>query len=479
MILDSIAEVAVLGTAKRGLDQAQKEWCQSWNISLEKSEQAILQAAYLDAEMNIVGTILESEETGKEVPVIDPEENEIDESFVIYIETMLEDYSQLVNQYITLVLDENKVLPKHFIPRYLDYIRMWEPSTRQQAALITGERGPYLAQFTKRWNFLLPTTIDWETASHKQRLHYAKKLRESDPEKARELILLGYKQNHRTERQDLLEAININLSKDDATFLKENLKDRSAVVRQAAYTMLATIDEDTQKELCEAAATSLQLTKGGLLKSSKLEVVLPEDSDLIKQLPTAHRANVQVGKKAEKLLNLISLVPLSFYELSPDKVLELFAKNDWNKVLLRALQNAVILHQDKEWALHLIPCLQNHELTLDKELLALLLTEDFNKLFKDQLKQHAGQFNYSQPLGRLLKDSYQTIDVANSKTGLKELARFYETNHKQTRNLYSEDLKVIKSFLSRVDWSVQEIPDALEDFRDLFITKQKLKDSLR
>ena len=118
MILDSITEVVVLGTAKKQLNQEQQDWCASFKIPLGNNEQAILQAAYIDAEMTSAGQVLETEEIGKEVEKNLTTENEIEESYTIYIETMLQEFPQLVHQYIEMAFDKGKVLPRRFIPQF-------------------------------------------------------------------------------------------------------------------------------------------------------------------------------------------------------------------------------------------------------------------------------------------------------------------------------------------------------------------------
>lgn len=479
MILNSITEVVVLGTAKKQLNQEQQDWCASFKISLAKSEQAILQAVYLDAEMTTVGEVLETEEIGTEVEKNLVQENEIEESYTMYIETMLEEFPQLVHQYIEMATESGKVLPRRFIPKYLNYIKNWDTTSRQQASLIAGERAKYLSKFFKQWNFLVPTSINWETAFHKQRVAHAKKVRENNPKEALALIEKGFKENHSTERKELLEILSVNLSETDVPFLKENLEDRSKAVKQVAYNLLTIIDKQTQTELFEVASFYIKIKKGGFLSKGSLEVALPEATTFINNLASAERNGVQVGKKAEKLLNLVSILPFSFYELEPSKILDFIAKSEWNKVLLQGFQNAAILHQNTKWAMELIPALEKNKMAIDANLLKALSEDEFNKVIENQLAANSRQFKYNEILGKLFRTSNQAINVKNSKKLLSQLAKYYEANTAGNKRLYAEDIKIIKSILARMDWEIKTVPDELNDFDDLFITKQKLKDSLK
>src|SRR6185503_19756432 len=139
-----------------------------------------------------------------------------------------------------------------------------------------------------RWQFASAETVDaksvWETGNAEQRVSVLKRMRETEPAAARELIESTWKQDGADERTKFVEAMSVGLSQSDEPFLEAALDDRSKQVRGAAAELLAELPASAFVARMIARAEPLLSfqagTSGGILKRAKppkLGVTLPAE----------------------------------------------------------------------------------------------------------------------------------------------------------------------------------------------------------
>src|SRR6266568_2342547 len=141
-------------------------------------------------------------------------------------------------------------LPPELLPTALN-----AQSSRLRAALapVLGERGRWLSQFNLAWSWVsrrlpaggyaLPAgaEITWQEGTPEQRSEILRRLRASDPAKARQWLEGTWKLEKVQFRAEALETFSTGLSADDESFLEEALNDRSAKVCETAASLLERI----------------------------------------------------------------------------------------------------------------------------------------------------------------------------------------------------------------------------------------------
>ena len=118
-----------------------------------------------------------------------------------------------------------------------------------------------------RWQFAAGAREDpraiWETGTPEQRVSAIRRMRETDPGGARELVGTTWKSDGADERAKFVEAMRTSLSPDDEPFLEAALDDRSKQVRSAAADLLARLPQSAFVErMIERAEPLLAFTPG-------------------------------------------------------------------------------------------------------------------------------------------------------------------------------------------------------------------------
>ncbi|HPQ94540.1 MAG TPA: DUF5691 domain-containing protein, partial [Thiolinea sp.] len=178
---------------------------------------------------------------------------------------------------------------------------------------------------------------------------------------AREQLQAVWKQEAAPVRQDLLQALRVNLSLDDEPWLESCLDDRSKGVRQLAAELLGALPGSAFRQRRQAlldgwlgiqAGAGLFNRLGG---KKQLQVRLPEHwekgwlRDGIEEKPPRGK-----GAKAWWLEQALSFVPPAYWvqhwQLDPAALLALIQKHDWKAALLEGWQAALLRYPDSAWA---------------------------------------------------------------------------------------------------------------------------------
>jgi hypothetical protein len=245
------------------------------------------------------------------------------------------------------------VLPPAVLPAFLELGR--DGRTAPVLADLVGERGRWLVGLDEEWaRFLPPSPRAAEIAT----------LRGADPAAARALVGSEWVGASTDDRVRMLDALALGLGVDDGPFLESVLSDRSAAVVARAATLLtrlgARLPLDQQPPFglraVQRARPVIRLVRQGLLRSTALEVVAPEELDPTARadLPAGPEPGFRKGQRAWWLEQILQRAPLSLWEKefgrSPADLVALPVVGDFARELHPGWRAAAAVQQNLAWA---------------------------------------------------------------------------------------------------------------------------------
>lgn len=236
---------------------------------------------------------------------------------------------------------------------------------REAVVLVIDQRGLWLMALNPKWQFAAAEDADaasvFATGNRDQRLAAVRRLRQTDPKAARELIGSTWKEDAADDRAAFVGAMRASLSADDEPFLESALDDRSRQVRAAAAELLSRIEGSAYvRRMLARVEPLLTFTPGvagGLLKRARpprVEAQLPPDAfdptwarDAIVEKPTD-----RTGRRQWWLAQMLRAVPPTHWSkkwsLTPDECFQA-AHGDFADLLITAWSDAAELHHDPAW----------------------------------------------------------------------------------------------------------------------------------
>ncbi len=315
-------------------------------------------------------------------------------------------------EFLFLLKRYGKTLPTAEVPSLMalpEVSKIWP-----QIAPLLGEAGRWLLSQHPEWSLRLqdPSNFDWKTGSRSERLAQLNFWRQQSPSFAIELLASTWESESPADKTAFINCLELGLSISDEPFLEQCLDDRRKEVRQASPPLLAKIPGSQLAHRMARRASDCFSFKNNFLKINNLEEPdLPAQRDGILQMHPGWLG----GAKAGHLGQLVSLVPPthweSVFEKTPNEVLDLFSKTDWDETLIRACLEATVFHENSIWAAALLEFWQANEqmrvweLPVSNRLASLLPDEEVNRLALIFLNQHTGLPTEFTPVFRLLKNS--------------------------------------------------------------------------
>jgi hypothetical protein len=233
------------------------------------------------------------------------------------------------------------------------------PELYAATAAVLGQRGQWLATQNPGWAPLLSAAPEadeahWETGSLRQRSLFLLSLRRRDPARARTLLAATLPQEPAKTQAALLATLADSLTADDEPLLQAYLAAKSKEVRQTVLPLLMRLPQAPGAERLWQRASALVQLESKLL-GKKLLVTLPEAWDKTWLADGIEEKDGRfAGQKAAWLGQLLALIPparwVAHWKLKPAKILDLAAGSDWADTLLMAWREALVLHQDADWA---------------------------------------------------------------------------------------------------------------------------------
>jgi hypothetical protein len=284
------------------------------------------------------------------------------------------------------------LIPPHLLPILLD-LGIKEKQIRTQIIEIAGERGRWLAQLNPAWQYLRPCEpillndqliTTWQEGTLAERKLALLELRTLNPEKARQYLANEFHLEHAQSRATLLDTLQHRLGLNDEMFLEKCLDDRSQKVTQVASKLLSQLSQSSYiqrnisrlKNCINFEQVCLSINEG---EPILLEVSLPKlkltESEIRDRLGSSQLVK---GKRASRLSELISCVPLHFWTqstfgtLNCTQVIKVLQQSDHFDIMLTGLTHACLSQSDESWAQCLIITYQRKGLAIPSALWSLL-----------------------------------------------------------------------------------------------------------
>ncbi|HYE72987.1 MAG TPA: DUF5691 domain-containing protein [Blastocatellia bacterium] len=320
------------------------------------------------------------------------------------------EHKEVLPEWLAALAQAGKRVPEDALPKLLDLGKAQE-HWRDAIIAVIGNRGEWLAAQNPEWGYVVGTLDEslWETGSFEMRLALLKKLRASEPARARELVASTWSAESPDARAAFIAAFQIGLSLDDEPFLEAALDDRRKEVRRTAADMLARLPESALVKRMIERVQPLISFKRKLLGKDNIEITLPVACDKAMQrdgveIKPPHKS---VGEKAWWLQQMLGAISPQFWCVEFNKTaLELTAaagNGNWRSILICGWATATARYGDLLWSEILIEeLLKNADFVSPEELFILLPPEQREMLALKTLN-HNYSLHSLQPANWMLK----------------------------------------------------------------------------
>jgi Family of unknown function (DUF5691) len=279
----------------------------------------------------------------------------------------------LLPEWLALTTDAGRRAPESLLPELLEHAKQATDWQERRAILpVLGRRGRWLAALNRDWEYVAQCDVApdvdvepvWQTGSQVERLFLLRRLRDSDPARARELLASTWAEEQSADRAVFLGLLQSGLSMADEPFLEEALDDRRKNVRQAAAYVLMRLAgsrlclrmiERVVPLLAYAAGATGELLGGLSRRARALEVTLPKACDR-SMVRDGIETNAPQGWGARVwwLAQMLSAVPPGHWcerwQTPPADLIAAARQSEWQTGLIDGWANAAIRHADAGWA---------------------------------------------------------------------------------------------------------------------------------
>lgn len=267
------------------------------------------------------------------------------------------EHKEVLPEWLAALAQAGKRVPEESLPKLLDLGKAQEHLCDAIIAVI-GKRGQWLAAQNPEWDYVVGTLDEslWETGGFEMRLALLKKLRASDPTRARELVASTWSADASDARAAFIAAFQIGLTLDDEVFLEAALDDRRKEVRRTAADLLARLPESALVKRMIERVQPLISFKSKMLGKGSIEITLPVACDKTMQrdgIELKIPAYTAIGEKAWWLKQMIGAVPASIWSESmgkaPEEILAVIEKSHYRDLLMEGWVKAVERYPDDDW----------------------------------------------------------------------------------------------------------------------------------
>ncbi|MFY7963385.1 MAG: DUF5691 domain-containing protein [Chitinophagaceae bacterium] len=279
---------------------------------------------------------------------------------------LFEDSNSLLKIWLKKCNQHQQIIHPSVLPDLLNKA-VQQKNLREDIVNCCGNRGKWLMQFNKDWCFGNDITDieQWNTGTTEQRKKYLISLRETDSSKAIDLLQEVWTKENAATKQSLLEALEINLSAEDISWLESIAIDKSQKVKDEVLRLLKKIPSSTiMKAYFSLVAQSLHIRKEktmfGLSSKQILEIKVPEniDESIFKSGIEKLSNRKEFNDDEFIVYQLLQQIPPTFiashFQLSAEDVIQFFQKEDGLKKWMPALVTATVQFNDKKWAIALM-----------------------------------------------------------------------------------------------------------------------------
>jgi hypothetical protein len=360
-----LTQVALLGTERQAPPAPKGDGPLEALLSqldLERRETALLSAAAVCATRERAGTPPARDQGPIPEPCPPEERPRMSERAGSLLLRLIEgDHGVLLPECLELADQAGQIAPPETLPAVLASGAA-TPELREAILPLIGARGRWLAAQNPAWAWVTGENAAgdeeniWRVGAPAARLTLLRRLRRTNPARARELLLATWKEESPDDRARFVAALSVGLGSSDEEFLDSALDDKRKEVRQAAAVFLGRLPESAlARRMTERAKPLLKLTAGESGTPPRLEVTLPAECDKAARRDGAEPGPpAGFGEKAWWLTQFLEATPLGFWTTewgaTPDEILAASLAGEWKKELLEAWSRAAIRQGNAAWA---------------------------------------------------------------------------------------------------------------------------------
>jgi hypothetical protein len=314
-----------------------------------------------------------------------------------------------------------------------------------------------LAAQNPAWSYASPGTAHeaqdddlWQHSSLDQRKLFLKRLRQVDPQRARDLLTAALPTEGARERAALIESLATSLQLEDQDLLEPALTDKSKEVRQMVVRLLSSLPQSRYMQRMATRLQPLLKSEKKLLRGTIITLEPPQVYDpewKTDQIEEAKPQGSQFGERAWWLHQMIRATPLHWWTqqtgLTPACLVEWAQKSKWQQSILLGWAGAQVLQQRVDWAEAFLDC--GVPATGDLSVVSLLMTLPQAQREKQLLRlAFTSEVRHNYPVGTLLAQFLQSIPLSSPHLGL------------QTSKILLEQLRerIVSGKYSQ-DWSLR------------------------
>ncbi len=346
-----LAKIALLGTENSSFSSGTLQKLQEQGFDVKKEAPLLLaEASAMFAQMRKAGFPLKDFEGKLPEAAEFVEETNCSYKSTRHLKLILDGkYALVFPEFLYHLLENGKRLPTELMPALMqrpDIDEWWE-----LIEMAISQGGRWLIGQHPDWKMRLnePENRNWETESKIHRIAFLKFLRKNNPAQAIELLRSTWDTENYRNKTIFLQELKVGLSAEDEGFLENALHDRRKEVRQVAAELLSQLPlSEYAERMFQRALDCLFYEKG------KWHITIPDEPDKVASTDGILIIHPEwKGEKAGYLGQIFSGIPPSrwelHFELEPEPLLKLFAKNEWSNTLHKAIAIAAVFHHDEKW----------------------------------------------------------------------------------------------------------------------------------
>lgn len=271
-----------------------------------------------------------------------------------------EDNNALLYFWLSCCNKNEQLLLPEFLPRVLD-AALKDKFLQPMVIACSGNRGVWLSELNKSWDYFgsLSDEEIWQTGKHEERVNVLKKLRQTNPEQAREWLQQTWPQETAASKIDLLKTLRINAGGADLEWGESLLNEKGQKVKDEVLALLKLIPGSSilnQYQDLLKGSVILKKEKAllGMMTKTSIQQKLPDkfDESIFKSGIEKLAGQKSAFTDEEYIIyQLISAVPPVFwekqFETTPQQVVINFEK--YAPSMITALAMAVSNFKEESW----------------------------------------------------------------------------------------------------------------------------------
>ena len=461
---NSLVKNALLGTGNGFTPPAAPDTLQETLASIPNDDRdvALLSTAALIGVAYLAGRIPDKLNEFGEASPLEAQQYISDEASVFLKRILDGEYQDVLPEFLSITSSLGRIVPPETLPALLGLGRN---KLRRSVLPVIGERGKWLARHNPSWTYALGREDEsdvWENGTRSERVDLLERVREYNAKHALELIQSTWEVDPYEERAAFVATLRNSLSLEDEPFLETCLDDPRKEVRDSALDLLIRLPESRHSARMAARLLPLLVYKSSILKGATIQVTLPQqvDASAKRDGVTASAISKKMGKQANLLAQMISLIPPSFWSQkwnqTPEKLLQAALKSEWKEALISGWYLGVVRSKDPEWAAAIAEMIVKQSgvqaITVEmdfRDLARLIPVERFEELAKNSILNTIKDLNDNHPIFMLLEAYDMPWSEALSRTILSSIQR-------QAGNPHWRLMRALPAFALRVPVSLTE-----------------------